>query len=131
MIYVSLGSVVAIKCWWGEHWGIVAADLYGRPTIISNRGPKGGVTEELWSEVVGAADWRTVTEPVTDLPAYLVIDRARSRIGSRYDFWKWNCQDLVYWTLGLPPQSPQRDAVASLLGAAGVIVFLRIAAKGT
>src|SRR5260221_14090337 len=101
MIYVNLGSVVAIKCWWGEHWGIVAADSSGRPTIISNRRLRGGVTEELWNDVVGDEEWRIVSELVTSLPAYLVIDRVRSRIGSRYDFWKWNCQDLVYWARGL------------------------------
>lgn len=128
MIQPIPGSVVAIKCWWGEHWGIVAGD-YGRLTIISNRGIKGGVTEEPWDDVVGAAEWRTVDTPATTLPAYLVVARARSMIGTRYNFRTWNCQDHVFWALGLQPQSPQRDGVVGLLGVVCVVMFVGIAGK--
>jgi hypothetical protein len=120
--------VIAISCWWGEHWGIIGGD-YGRLTIISNSWDKGGVTEALWEDVVGTAGWRIVQELPTASPAYLVIARAQSRIGNRYDFLTWNCQDLVYWALGLQPKSPQRDAAVSLLGLACLVTVLGIAAK--
>ena len=128
MVPVIPGSVVAIKCWWGEHWGIVAADAFGRTTIISNRGLKGGVTEELWHEVVGDGQWRIVDNLAVELAAYFIVMRARAKIGTPYDFWTWNCQHLVYWALGLKPQSPQRDA-AALLSVAGLVIFLGMAGK--
>ena len=53
MIYVNVGSVIAIRQWWGEHWGIVASEPFGRTTIVSNRGLRDGVTEELWQDVAG------------------------------------------------------------------------------
>jgi hypothetical protein len=123
MIAPIPGSVVAIKCWWGEHWGIVAGEL-GWLTIISNRGVTGCVTEELWDDVVGTAEWRVAEELTTGLSAYSVIGRARSRLGTRYDFWSWNCQDLVYWALGSKPQSPQRDLLVGALSLAGIAVLL-------
>jgi hypothetical protein len=128
MVQLIPGSVVAIKCWWGEHWGIVAGD-YGRLTIISNRGLKDGVTEEPWEDVVGNADCRIVDNIATLLPAYLVIARARSMIGTRYNFWTWNCEHHVYWALGQRPQSPQRDAVASLLSVTCLVVVMGMTGK--
>jgi hypothetical protein len=128
MIPVIPGSVVAIKCWWGEHWGVVAGD-YGRPTVISNRGMKEGVTEEPWEDVVGTAEWRIVDTLATALPAYLVVARARSKIGTRYDFWSWNCQDHVFWALGQQPQSPQRDGVVGVLGLACLFLVFGMAGK--
>jgi hypothetical protein len=128
MIPVILGSVVAIKCGRGEHWGFVAGD-YGRLTIISNRGLKDGVTEEPWEDVVGTAAWRIVDSLATAFPAYLVVARARSMIGTRYNFWAWNCEDLVFWALGLQPKSPQRDGVVGLLGVACLVMFVGITGK--
>lgn len=129
MIQPIPGSVVAIKCWWGEHRGIVAAGDYGRLTIISNRSVKEGVTEEPWEDVVDNAEWWIVDNLVTALPAYLVVARARSMIGTRYNFWTWNCEDHVSWALGLQPKSPQRDGVVSLFGVACLLMFVGIAGK--
>ena len=67
MITLNPGTVVAIKFGMWEHWGIVAFDLYGRLTLISNRGVKNGVTEELWQYVVGNAKWRIVKDLVGDV----------------------------------------------------------------
>jgi hypothetical protein len=129
MIYVVPGCVIAIKCWWGEHWGIAAADQYGRLTIISNRGFRGGVTEELWQDIVGTAQWRVVDNLTSELHAYSIVEGARSRIGNRYDFWTWNCQHLVYCALGLKPQSPQRDAVAAAFSMACLVLIVGMSGK--
>jgi hypothetical protein len=129
MITLNQGMVVAVRCWWGEHWGIVANDPFGRTTVVSNRGMKGGVTEEPWSEVVGSAEWRVLTDLVSDLPAYFVVERARSKISTRYSFSTWNCQDLVYWALGLQPQSPQREMALGLLSLVCLGVIVRMAAR--
>ncbi len=65
------------------------------------------------------------------LPAYFIVQRARSMIGTRYDFWRWNCQDLVYWALGLQPQSPQRAAVAGVLAIAALGFMMKITTKSS
>ena len=129
MIYVNVGSVIAIRQWWGEHWGIVASEPFGRTTIVSNRGLRDGVTEELWQDVAGDAEYRIVPL-ASEVPAHFIVERARSKIGTRYDFWTWNCQDLVYWALGLKPQSPQRDAVKAMLAVAFLGVIAKVTAKG-
>jgi hypothetical protein len=129
MIALNQGDVIAIRFLWGEHWGIVANDDYGRLTIISNRRDKGGVTEELWEHVVGTATWRVVNNLATSRPAYMLVAQARSMLGSRYDFWKWNCQDLVYWALGLQPQSPQREAAVGLLAFATIGLMMTVTTK--
>jgi hypothetical protein len=128
MVSPYLGCVVAVKTWWGEHWGIVGI-RDGHWTLISNRGIRRGVTEERLEDVVGPAEWRIVEDLGVSVPANVIVARARSLIGSRYDFWKWNCQDFVYWACGLQPQSPQRAAVVGVLGLASVSLLLAVAAK--
>ena len=119
MIQLVPGIVIAIKCIWGEHWGIVSHE-HGRWTLISNRGLRNRVTEERLEEVIDRANWRVVNF-ATSLPRDLIVERARSMIGSRYDLWKWNCQDFVYWALGFPPRSPQREAIVALLGMVSLV----------
>lgn len=123
---LSLGAVVAIRCWWGEHWGIVAVKN-GRWSLISNSARRGMVSEEDLEEVLGNAELRVI-QLASPHSAFLAIERARSRIGSQYDFWKWNCEDFVHWAAGLPPRSPQRNAVLALLSLIGVIAVARAAA---
>jgi Lecithin retinol acyltransferase len=117
VIHLYPGAVVAIACFWGEHLGI-AAIRNGQWTLISNRGMRNGVTEELFEHVVGQANWRLVAMAGALLPS-TVVARARSKLGTRYSFWQWNCEDFVSWALGHKPRSLQRE---SFLALAGVIV---------
>jgi hypothetical protein len=73
--------------------------------------------------------WRVVNNLATSRPAYMLVAQARSMLGSRYDFWKWNCQDLVYWALGLQPQSPQREAAVGLLAFATIGLMMTVTTK--
>jgi len=127
MIALSPGGVIAVKCWWGEHWGIVSFES-GRWTLISNRGARNGVTEEPTEQVINGAECR-ILEFASPLPAYMVVERARSMIGSRYDLWKWNCEDFVYWALGFPPRSPRREAFVGLVGVISLVVMLGAATR--
>ena len=111
------GAVVAIACLWGEHWGI-AAIRNGQWTMISNRGMRNGVTEEPFGDVVGRANWRIIAMAGA-FPPWAIVSRARSMLGTRYDFWRWNCEDFVYCALGHEPRSLQRE---SFLALASVIV---------
>jgi len=127
MVPLKPGDVVAVSLWLGEHWGIVAVKN-DRLTLISNRGLVGAVTEEPIEAVIGSSQWRVVAFTF-HLPPSIVVARARSKIGTRYDFWEWNCQDFVYWALGLEPQSPQRAVVVGLLTVIGIGVLLGLATK--
>ena len=127
MVALNVGDLVAIKCWWGEHWGVVA-HRDGQWTLVSNRGAKGMVTEEPLHEVVGAAEWRIVRN-AAPLTAFLVVARARSKIGTPYNFWNWNCEDFVHWALGLEPKSPQRNEVVGVLTLACMAVLLGVASR--
>lgn len=116
------GIVIAIRCWWGEHWAIVAI-RHGALSLISNRGIRGGVTEEPFPDVAGNRDWRVVGF-LGSLPADAVVHRARSGVGSVYRFLTWNCQDFCFWAHGLEPKSPQREGLVAAIGFAGAAVLL-------
>lgn len=121
--------MVAIKCWWGEHWGIVAVKN-GRWSLISNSARRGMVTEEDLEEVLGNAELRVI-QLASPQSAFLAIERARSKIGSQYAFLRWNCEDFVHWATGLPAQSPQRNAVLALLSLISVIALVGAAARSS
>lgn len=118
------GAVVAVTFLWGKHWAI-AAVRNGQWTLISNRGMKSGVTEEAFEDVVGGANWQIV-DVASALDPWAVVARARSRIGTRYDFWKWNCEDFVSWALGYEPRSLQRESFVAL---AGILIVSAIALR--
>lgn len=120
MNYPSIGTVIAISFWWGEHLAIVAY-RNGRWTLISNRANRGCVTEEPWEQVVGARAWRLV-EYRSSLPRDEIIARARSKIGTRYSFWTWNCEDFVLWAHGIAAASPQRERALTVVSVA-VLAF--------
>jgi lecithin:retinol acyltransferase len=50
------------------------------------------------------------------LPRRLVLARARSRIGERYDLVLANCEHYVAWCHGLAPESPQLRAALARYG---------------
>jgi hypothetical protein len=108
----------------GKHWGI-AAVRSGQWTLISNRGIKSGVTEESFADVVGGANWQIV-DGTSALHPGAIVARSRSKLGTRYDFWKWNCEDFVSWALGHEPRSSQRQ---SFLGLVGFVIVSAIAAR--
>jgi len=79
------------------------------------------VTEEAFADVVGGAIWQIVDGP-SALHPRAIVARARSKLGTRYDFWKWNCEDFVSWALGHEPRSSQRE------GFLGLVAFVLVSA---
>jgi hypothetical protein len=118
------GAVVALTFLWGKHLGI-AALRQGQWTLISNRGIKSGVTEEAFADVVGTASWQIV-DFASALHPGAVVARARSKLGTRYDFWKWNCEDFVSWAVGHEPRSSQREG---FLGLVALLIVSAIAVR--
>lgn len=121
------GDLIAIKYWWGEHVGVVGSHG-GLLTLISNSNARGGVCEEYLEPLVRRNEWR-ICQPLSQFGADLVIARARSKVGSKYDFWKWNCEDFAHWVFGLEPRSGQRDGFAKLLTLVGVGLMIAAAAR--
>jgi hypothetical protein len=69
-----------------------------RPVRIRGTHPNsaraGGVAEELW-EVFAAGQPVTVEEYPSALPGYVILQRARSHIRTKYQLFDWNCEHLV------------------------------------
>lgn len=121
------GTVVSIPTFLiYRHKGIVSDRWYnGKPMIISNSARSGGVCEEPWDEFA-EGHIVTVESYPSDLPSHVVVSRAQSFIGTRYDLFSWNCEYLVAVAHGLKPQSSQVTvtiAVATLC--VGVLAALK------
>lgn len=99
-----------------RHVGIVS-DRWcnGKPMVISNSDRAGGVREEPWN-VFAAGRAVTVEASQHDTSGHVIIARARSRIGTRYNLLTWNCEHLVQFAQGINSSSPQ--VVATLVVAA-------------
>lgn len=110
---LPLGTIIATRHWWGEHW-MILAERNGRHTAISNSARLGGVTEDWLEDVLPGQTWRVVGYPGA-LPLAHVLSRARSRIGHPYKLLSWNCEDFANWAHGMEVRSPQRASLAATL----------------
>lgn len=127
-VLLRLGQPVAIHCWWGDHFALfVGEDREGRPVVAHNSAARGGVAIELLDNVRGSREIEPLP-PSTRLCGEEVVRRALSREGTRYSFFSWNCEDYVWWALGEPPRSPQREALGTAVGAIGFAALLAVTA---
>ncbi len=119
------GSVVSVPVFlFYRHKGIVSDRWYnGRPMIISTSARSGGVREEPW-EVFAQGSVVSGEDYPGSLPAWEVLHRARSSIGSTYALFTRNCEQFVLYAHGLEPRSPQ---VSITIGAALLIGLLAAA----
>lgn len=109
------GSIVSIPVYLVyRHRGIVSDQWHGgKPMVISNSARAGGVVEQPWD--VFAENRIVRLDGVPDgVPAYHVVNRVRSCIGTRYDLFQWNCDHLVAYAQGLPLQSTQVDTTLAI-----------------
>ncbi len=127
------GSVVAIPVWPGvsflpfRHLGIVTdTNWISGPRIISCSLRQGGVTEESVEEFSNGAPVTVVAYP-GNLHPDEVIARARSRLGTPWNLFTFNCEHFVNWAHGLKPESPQLQAAAVVF----VLAFLGIGRFGS
>lgn len=117
------GDVIRIPCGLYDHLAIVSDKTeYGRPYLISCSHRTGEVREELWDVVVGNQRWRHVGAIGSNNPAE-ILRRARSKIGSRWDLFSWNCEHFVNWACGQPSTSPQLTAAIVGLSVFAIIAF--------
>lgn len=107
LIVTSMGSY--------EHYSIVSdrRGPCGKLMLISARAETRTVREEPYDDVVRGKK----TGPVRgqpELPAYVILANARSRIGTwRYNYMTQNCETFANWACGLKPTSRQVNGVLS------------------
>jgi|SRR5581483_965198 len=121
------GAIVSVPIFLGfHHKGIVSDRWYrGKPMVISASARTREVREEPWDTFTGGRDV-TVERNPEFLEGMRIVYRARSRIGTPYDLFAFNCEHLVSYSLGRQPQSPQLAVTALVL----VVGLIALGARG-
>ena len=92
--------------------------------VISNSTRSGGVTEEPWDVF---ANGQSVMENENPSPAVglMRVLRARSKVGTDYSLFDWNCEHLVTYAQGKPIKSNQIEIMTAVLLLGGAIWLAR------
>lgn len=119
------GTVISVDMGLYDHIGIVT-DQYvnGVPAVISNSLKNGGVSEESLADFTGGHLVSTVGY-LGNLPVRQVLQRARSKIGTKWDLLLWNCEHFVRWAHGLNPASPQVRRGFMLLAGIAALIYAK------
>jgi hypothetical protein len=122
MSYLIPGTVVSVAIGPIKHFGIISdrQGLQG-PFIISCSQRTGCVAEEAAQAFANGGNINIHGYP-SQLNSYQVLQRARSKLGTKYDLLKWNCEHFVRWTHNLKAESPQLQATA-ILGVLSLLLF--------
>lgn len=109
------GTILIVNMGFYQHLGI-ASDRFstGNQLVISNSARAGGVTEEPLHQFSGG---REISAQGVNgqINIAAVLRRARSKIGSKYNLFNWNCDQFVRWAYGMKPESPQLQKAGLLL----------------
>ena len=119
------GTIVQIDFGFYKHPGLVSdKTLNSIPMIISNSYRLRGVYEEPWEDFSNGKEVEIVGYPGI-LSSNEVLDRARSKIGTRWNLFFWNCENFINWSHGLKTRSPQvRAYTACVFAVTGLVVIL-------
>jgi len=116
------GTIVSVAIGPLTHFGIISDQQgAGFPYIISCSRRTGQVAEET-ATVFANGDNIKVHDYPGQLNPYQVIQRARSKLGTKYDLFKWNCEHFVRWAHDLKLESPQLQ-IAAILGVVSFLLF--------
>ena len=119
------GTIVQIDFGLYKHPGIVSdASVNSMPMVISNSFRKRGVYEESWEEFSNGKKVEILGYP-GNLSSNEVLNRAKSKIGTKWNLLFWNCEHFINWSHGLKTRSPQiRAYTAYAVVVAGLVVIL-------
>jgi len=120
------GTVIEVDFGLYRHLAIVSERfMNGLPMLISSSLRTWEVREEAWDTVVNGRKWRSLGLIGPCTPSE-VLRRARSKIGTKWNLFSWNCEHFVYWASGVRPRSPQlRVVVTSLVLFIGAYLVTR------
>ena len=118
------GTVVSVWVFpFFRHKGIVSDRWDGdKPMVIANSARAGGVAEESW-DIFAAGQTVVIEGYPSNLPSYVVLQRARSLIAKKYNLFAWNCEHLTAHAHGMKHESPQ-IAVTLIAVALGTIILM-------
>ena len=116
------GQAIAVRVGPIIHPGIVSwyVDSSGNLLIYSNSFCSGQVALEPLSVFKGSYDFVPVSAP-SNLPAVEVLARAHRMLGIPWKLFTWNCEHFFYSAYGLPAQSPQLQALVTVLGLGAIV----------
>jgi hypothetical protein len=98
----------------------------GLPIILSNSGELGGPGEQPWNDFVKGRPYRAFYP--SNLPPKKVLYNAYSMFGTRYNFWRWNCEHFANVCHGRPAHSHQIRGGLMLAAMMGGLAL--VAARG-
>ncbi len=123
------GTTISVKFGFYKHYGLVSEkNINGVPMIISNSFRRKGVYAEPWEDLTCNRKIEIRGFP-GQLDPHLVLSRARSKIGTKWNLINWNCEHFVNWAHGLKAHSPQLNAYATCASIVLGIVILHKMAK--
>lgn len=118
------GTIVQIDFGLYKHPGLVSdKTINSIPMIISNSFRKKGVYEESWEDFSNGKKVEILGYP-GNLSSTEVLNRARSKIGTRWNLFFWNCEHFINWSHGRNPRSPQVRIYATFVVATAGLAFL-------
>lgn len=126
--FQKLGMVISVPKGLVDHYGIVACDSSGAPTVISNSLAYGRVVEQTWADFTQGQPV-TVYWGATAEYAPKIIHRARKLLRTPYNIFSSNCEHFVREVYGFLVESPQLQRAGILATIAGVGLLLYAAAN--
>lgn len=110
--WVSAGTRVSTFLFpFYRHYGVVMEN----GLVMSCSARSGRAMEEPFAVFAGGQKWR-IEKPLSDLPWWVVVERARYFAGRRYHPSEWNCETFVNVCFGLPPRSQQAELTIAAAG---------------
>ena len=107
------GTIVQINFGLYRHPGLVSDKIVNSmPMVISNSYRLRGVYEEPWEDFSNGKKVEVLGYP-GNLSSNEVLNRARSKIGTRWNLFFWNCEHFINWSHGLASRSLQVRAYAT------------------
>jgi HRAS-like suppressor 3 len=120
---LPVGSILSVNLGLYTHVGLVTGhDHRGLPLITSNSLRRGGVFQESFEAFCEGRPCKLVAAAGHD--ALLLVQRARSAIGSSYDLLRFNCEHFIEWVRGNSPTSGQ----VAFWGAVAIVAGICVAA---
>lgn len=119
-------TIVFVDFGFYKHYGLSTERFYnGKPTIISNSFRKMGVYEESWDDFSCGKDVQ-ILEYTSSLNPDVILSRARSKLGTKWNLLTWNCEHFVNWSHGLKTHSPQLNTYATCVSViVGSVILLK------
>lgn len=94
-----------------RHYGVVMEN----GLVMSCSARTGRAMEETFAVFAGGQKWR-VEKPPSDMPWWVVVQRARYFSDRAYHPSDWNCETFVNVCFGLPPRSHQAELTIAAAG---------------